>query len=81
MIDGRQAKGVVTIARALIFWASPRFRAKYGASGESCPSHGVFSVKLIRLGRPLACHPRSGAKRSEAGSEATLTRRRPDTLS
>ena len=33
------------------------------------------------LRRPLACHPRSGAKRSGAGSEATLTRQRPDTLS
>ncbi len=44
-------------------------------------SHGVFPVKLIRSRRPLACHPRSGAKRSGAGSEATLTRRRPDTLS
>ena len=45
--------------------------------GDYRPSHGVFPVKLIRLGRPLACHPRSGAKRSGAGSEATLTRRRP----
>src|SRR5271166_2607123 len=45
------------------------------------PSHGVVPVKLIRLRRPLACHPRSGAKRSGAGSEATLTRQRPDTLS
>ncbi len=45
------------------------------------PSHGVFPVKLIRLRRSLACHPRSGAKRSAAGSEATLTRQRPDTLS
>ena len=44
-------------------------------------SHGVFPVKLIRLRRSLACHPRSGAKRSGAGSEATLTRQRPDTLS
>ena len=49
--------------------------------GDYRPSHGVFPVKLIRLGRPLACHPRSGAKRSGAGSEATLTRRRPATLS
>ena len=48
---------------------------------EFSPSHGVFRVKLIRLHRPLACHPRSGAKRSGAGSEATLTRQRPDTLS
>ncbi len=43
------------------------------------PSHGVFPVKLIRLGQPLACHPRSRAKRR--GSEAPLTRLRPDTLS
>ena len=49
--------------------------------GDYRPSHGVFPVKLIRLGRPLACHPRSGAKRRGAGSEATLTRRRPATLS
>ena len=49
--------------------------------GDYPASHGVFPVKLIRLGRPLACHPRSGAKRSGAGSEATLTRRRPATLS
>ena len=45
--------------------------------GDYPASHGVFPVKLIRLGRPLACHPQSGAKRSGAGSEATLTRRRP----
>ncbi len=45
------------------------------------PSHGVFPVKLILLRRPLACHPQSGAERSGAGSEATLTRQRPDTLS
>ena len=50
-------------------------------SGIALASHGVFRVKLIRLRRPLACHPRSGAKRSGAGSEATLTRQRPDTLS
>ncbi len=48
---------------------------------KKTPSHGVVPVKLIRLRRPLACHPRSGAKRSGAGSEATLTRQRPDTLS
>ncbi len=50
-------------------------------SGIALASHGVFRVKLIRLRRPLAGHPRSGAKRSGAGSEATLTRQRPDTLS
>src|SRR5208337_943680 len=38
------------------------------------PSHGLFPVKLIRLRRPLACHPRSGAKRGGAG----LSRERSD---
>src|SRR5208337_3559107 len=42
--------------------------------GVSSQAHS-FPVKLIHLRRPLACHPRSGAKRSGAGSEATLTLR------
>ncbi len=61
------------------------FLSRSAAKGARFPlfsaSHGVFRVKLIRLRRPLAGHPRSGAKRSGAGSEATLTRQRPDTLS
>ena len=45
------------------------------------PQRVTPTAKCCRLRRPLACHPQSGAKRSGAGSEATLTRRRPATLS
>ena len=44
----------------------------WGVSGQAHSSRPLH--------RPLACHPRSGAKRSGAGSEAILTRQRPDTL-
>ena len=66
-----------TIAKA----TSSSVQRRSGALAVILASHGVFPVKLIRLRRPLAGHPRSGAKRSGAGSEATLTRQRPDTLS
>ena len=45
------------------------------------PQRASPTAKCCRLRRPLARHPQSGAKRSGAGSEATLTRQRPDTLS
>ena len=57
-----------------------------GKKGLFCRLSLYFSLtwgvsgQAHSLRRPLACHPRSGAKRSGAGSEATLTRQRPDTL-